>query len=329
MWYKLNRTRGGQMAIQRYSKNEMQAIISNILQENVSITPIGNHELRRHLVYRVETQKGTFVFKYYYQDIYGGREISTLKLLKDTQILHAPLVDHGTFGVDREWLMMGLLNGMPMDKVAEQISKENHIEVYRDMGIALGQIHESHTFDQFGDLKADGTFNKGYSNYTDAFVANNIYCYDKIYNLNDHSKDIYIQGIKKVENNLHLLDHVKEARLTHLDFSPRNIFLETEGDQTKLKAVLDFELCRPWDKNADFCQLILRDFSGHPDYEKAFYQGYNSISSIDESFEETLDFYLLNLSLQVCSWAKDVAPDYYNMAFNTLQRILKESKYLK
>lgn len=45
------------MAVQRYSRLEMQAIISNILKEDVTILPIGNHELRRHLVYRVETKK--------------------------------------------------------------------------------------------------------------------------------------------------------------------------------------------------------------------------------------------------------------------------------
>ena len=54
------------MAVQRYSRFEMQAIISNILQKKVTLVPIGNHELRRHLVYKVHTIDGDFVFKYYY-----------------------------------------------------------------------------------------------------------------------------------------------------------------------------------------------------------------------------------------------------------------------
>lgn len=317
------------MAVQRYSRQEMQAIISNILKEDVTILPIGNHELRRHLVYRVQTHKGIFVFKYYYQEIYGGREISTLKLLKDTPLLHAPLVDHGTFGSDREWLMMEMLEGMPMDKIMKRLKPDNLVEIYYDMGKALGQLHTCKTFDAFGDLDAHGNFVKKYTNYTDAFMANNLYCYDKIYNLQDPAKDLYLEGIKKVKANLHCLDHVKTSCLTHLDFSPRNIFLEKKDDRRQLSAVLDFELCRPWDKNADFCQLILRDFSGHPDYEKAFYAGYKTCGDLDESFDETLDFYMLNLCLQVCSWAKDVAPDYYKMAFMKLQELMKTSKYLK
>jgi len=316
------------MAIQRYSRQEMQAIISNILREDVTILPIGNHELRRHLVYRVNTKKGSFVFKYYYQDIYGGREISTLKLLENSAIKRASLVDHGTFGMDREWLMMDMLDGMPMDKIMKRMSKDNLVDVYYQMGLALAHLHESHTFDSFGDLRADGTFVKAYTNYREAFMANNQYCYDKIYKSTDIEKATYLKGIQAIENNLHLLDHVKQARLTHMDYSPRNIFLAKEGDKRTLKAVLDFELCRPWDKNADFCQLILRDFSGHPDYEQAFYEGYESLSSLDDSFAETLDFYMVNQCLHVCSWAKSVAPDYYKMAYDTLVDLLNHSKTL-
>ena len=107
--------------------------------------PIGNHELRRHLVYKVKTIDGEFVFKYYYQDIYGGREISTLRLIDDVNIKHARLIDSGTFGEEREWLMMELLDGMPMDKIMKRLDRENLLEIYKDMGIELAKIHELKT----------------------------------------------------------------------------------------------------------------------------------------------------------------------------------------
>lgn len=317
------------MTIQRYSKHEMQAIISNILKEDVAIFPIGNHEIRRHLVYKVQSKKGAFVFKYYYQETYGGREISALKLIKSSPIKKATLVDFGTFGENREWLMMTMLDGMPMDKIMKAMSKEDLISIYREMGVNLALLHESHTFNQFGDLKADGSFLKQYSTYKEAFIANNHYTHDKIYKCIDSSKPIYLEGIKRLERNLNLLDHVKTAHLTHMDYSPRNIFITKEKSRPLLKAVLDFELSRPWDKNADFSQLKLRNFSNPPDYEQAFYEGYNSYSKLNEGFQETSDFYMLNLCLQICSWAKNVAPDYYNMAFKTLQDLLKNSRTLK
>jgi Ser/Thr protein kinase RdoA (MazF antagonist) len=321
--------KGGSMAVQRYSRLEMQAIISNILKEDVTILPIGNHELRRHLVYRVETKKGPFVFKYYYQDIYGGREISALKLLDKSSIPHAPLIDYGVFGSDREWLMMTLLEGMPMDKIMKHMSKENLRDVYFDMGKVLGQIHESQTFQAFGDLSADNSFVKAYNHFGDAFNANNQYCYDKVYNSPSKVQAILITAIKRIEKNMALLDAVKTPQLTHMDYSPRNIFLSKEKEKRVFKAVFDFELCRPWDKNADFSQLILRDFSGHPDFEKSFYEGYETVSSIDDLFYETSDFYTLNLCIQVCSWAEEVAPQYFDLALKTLLKILKESKTLK
>ena len=52
------------MAVQRFTRKEMQKIISEIMDQDVKVLPIGNHELRRHLVYRVIAGDEDFVFKY-------------------------------------------------------------------------------------------------------------------------------------------------------------------------------------------------------------------------------------------------------------------------
>lgn len=317
------------MAVQRYSRHEMQAIISNILRKDVTLLPIGNHELRRHLVYKVKTSDGDFVFKYYYQDIYGGREISTLRLIGDQNIKHARLIDSGTFGIDREWLMMEVLDGMPMDKIMKRIPRDNLLEIYVDMGKELAKIHELKTFDFFGSLKEDITFVTPHTSFKEAFLDQNTYYYEKIINCSQSAKDILLLAIKKIEQNLDLLDDVTEARLTHFDFSPRNIFISKNNNKRELAAVLDYELCRPWDKNSDFSHLILRDFPDNPDIEEAFFKGYLEFSSLDASFHHTLDFYMLNLCITVCSWAEEIAPVYYETALNKIIKLLNESKNLK
>lgn len=312
------------MAIQRYSKNEMEAIISNILKKNIELLPIGNHELRRHLVYQVKTQDGDFVFKYYYQDTYGGREISTLKLLKNSTIKHAPLIDYGTFGEAREWLMMTLLEGIAMDKI--QDDKANCLNIYKEMGEELAKLHEHKLFDGFGDLQANGQFIQSKVSFKKAFLDSHQYVFNKIKNSDLEAKDFLIHGIQTIENNLHLLEDIKEARLTHFDYSPRNIFVSENKIGYELKAVLDFELCRPWDKNYDFTQLFLKDFSEHPDIEEAFFRGYKTFSHVDPSFHKTIDLYLLSLCIHVCSWSKDIAPIYYQRAYNKLLSLLTASK---
>jgi aminoglycoside phosphotransferase (APT) family kinase protein len=317
------------MAVQRYSRHEMQAIISNILRKDVSLVPIGNHELRRHLVYKVKTDEGNFVFKYYYQDVYGGREISTLRMIQNTDIKHARLIDSGTFGEDREWLMMELLEGMPMDKIMKHVPREQLASIYEDMGRSLGQLHDMKTFDGFGSLKEDMTFLKKHDRFVDAFVENNEYFTRKIYDTPSKVKDILLLGVKKIQQNLFLLDSVKEARLTHFDFSPRNTFISKENDKRVLSAILDYELCRPWDKNSDLCHLILRDFPDNSDFEEAFFRGYREHSTLDHHFHYTLDFYMLNLCLSVCSWAETIAPAYYELALNKIIKLINESKNLK
>ncbi len=317
------------MAIQRYSRNEMQAIISNILKTDVSLLPIGNHELRRHLVYTVKTSEGDFVFKYYYQDTYGGREISTLRLLDNSGIKHARLIDSGTFGEEREWLMMELLDGMPMDKIMKHIPEDELLDIYTDMGRELGKIHELKVYDNFGSLDGDLKFIKPSKDFKAAFVESNNYCFDKIRNSDLEAKDYLMHGVKMIHNNLSLLDHVKEARLTHFDYSPRNIFIAKSDGKRQLKAVLDFELCRPWDKNADFTHLMLRDFPENPKLETAFFKGYLEFSSLDSSFHKTIDFYMLTLCVNVCSWAQEIAPSYYELAYQKLLKLLLESRNLK
>lgn len=317
------------MAVQRYSRLEMQAIISNILQKDVTLLPIGNHELRRHLVYKVQTEDGDFVFKYYYQDIYGGREISTLRLIDNTSIKHARLIDSGTFGEDREWLMMELLSGMPMDKVMRRLSESNILAIYEAMGEELAKLHELKTFDYFGSLNEDMSFVKAYPTLKEAFIANNTYSFNKIQKSNSDDKSILLEAIAKIENNLDLLDEVTESRLTHFDYSPRNIFLEKRGEERILSAVLDFELCRPWDKNADFTHLILRDFPENPHFEEAFFRGYKKHSSLDHHFHRTLDLHMLNLCVSVCSWAQEIAPKYYQLAMKKMIQLIHHSKNLK
>jgi Ser/Thr protein kinase RdoA (MazF antagonist) len=307
----------------------MQAIIGNILNRDVILLPIGNHELRRHLVYKVKTDEGDFVFKYYYQDTYGGREISTLKLLENTDIKHAKLIDSGTFGQDREWLMMELLDGMPMDKIMKCLPEEELLEIYTDMGRELAKIHELKVFDHFGSLDGAGSHIQAYDSFKDAFIQSNKYFFDKVRASNLDAKDYLMHAIKIVGNNLDLLDHVTEARMTHFDYSPRNIFIGKSNGKRFLKAVLDFELCRPWDKNYDFIHLMLRDFPDNTKLESAFFKGYKEFSHIDPSFHKTVDLYMLTLCINVCSWAEDIAPDYYKMAYNKLIKLISESKNLK
>ena len=317
------------MAVQRYSRNEMQAIIESILKKDVTLLPIGNHELRRHLVYKVKTEDGDFAFKYYYQDTYGGREISTLKLLDQSNIKHAQLIDSGTFGSEREWLLMEMLDGMPMDKIMKHIPEEELLEIYKTMGEELAKLHEFKSFNHYGSLNANLNYIKPYDNFKTAFLESNRYAFEKTKNCDHDIKDYLIHGLKMIENNLHLLDNIATPTLTHFDYSPRNIFVTKEDGKRKFKAILDFELCRPWDKNADFTHLMLRDFPENPKLESSFFEGYKTYSKLDNNLHKTLDLYMLTLCVNVCSWAKDLAPVYYNLAYDKLMHLLTQSKNLK
>lgn len=310
------------MSIERYSRQEMLAIIGSILNRKVSLVPIGNHELRRHLVYKVKTDNGIFVFKYYYQDIFGGREISTLKILENSNIKHPNLVSSGTFGKDREWLMMEALEGMPLNKVMRTLTEENLYEIFESMGEELARLHELKTFESFGSLNEDLTYNEVFSNYREAFIADSNYSFNKIINSNLSDKKILLKAIQSINDNLYLLDNVSVARLTHSDYCPRNIFVSKVNNKRVLKAVLDYELCRPWDKNSDFSHMFLKHFQCNKKLETAFFKGYNKFSSLDSNYYKTKELYMLYLCVRICSWALDTAPEYYKLAMTKIKEIM-------
>lgn len=138
-----------------------------------------------------------------------------------------------------------------MDKIMKHMSKDNLIDVYYEMGRVLGLIHESHTFNAFGDLAADNTFVKSYDRFGDAFSANNHYCYDKIYKTKSQVQPILIQAIKRIEKIWSYWMGYK-PRLTHMDYSPRNIFLSKEKENRVFKAVLTLNSADPGIKTQIF-----------------------------------------------------------------------------
>lgn len=88
--------------------NELKDRLKPIIGTINSIEPIGNHELERHLVYRLSCDSKDYVIKLYYKKNRWNREVASLKLFSNTEVLVPRIVDYGVFDNGLEWLIYNL-----------------------------------------------------------------------------------------------------------------------------------------------------------------------------------------------------------------------------
>jgi len=106
------------MNIINYSDNEAKDIISKLLNKNIKITPIGNHELKRHLVYSVKSEDEIIgVFKIYYKKNRWNREVASLKFLDGSGIKAPKILSLGKLEDGTEWLFMKYMEGEIFEKI--------------------------------------------------------------------------------------------------------------------------------------------------------------------------------------------------------------------
>ncbi len=315
------------MQRRRYKRAELAQIVSRLLKTKTQLLPIGNHELKRHQVYKVVTAKKNYVFKFYYQSNYCDREIATLKLLADEEILAPKLVSYGKFDGDREWMMIEFLDGVPLFKVMKHLKEDNLREIYQAMGEELGKLHQIH-FEFFGDWKDDCSPVNEFIDLKSAFIKRGERVFRIVNEGNIENADVIKKAYDLLMSNLDVLEHAKEAVLCHLDYDTRNILVKRVEGRWKFSTMLDFEHTIPYDRIADFTHLYIKDFKDDPKYKVDFIRGYNKYHQL-EMDQEKFNLYLLYHALNICSWAYDIAPDYYELGLNLLKDFLKDGLHTK
>lgn len=97
-----------------FTDREIRDIIKEyvILHDEFMLEPVGNHEVKRHLVYKV-TPIGAepVIFKMYYKTNRRCREMASLRLLAGRDFRCPEIVGHGILPTGEEWLVMNCLTG--------------------------------------------------------------------------------------------------------------------------------------------------------------------------------------------------------------------------
>ncbi|MCM1989141.1 phosphotransferase family protein [Oceanirhabdus seepicola] len=318
----------GEENMLNYTEKEMKEIIENILgKEILNIKPVGNHHLKRHLVYGIKTHEGDeLVFKMYYVNGRRSREVASLTLLEEGSVLSPKLIDYGTLENDIEWILMERIEGVTLDSVMHMLDEKTKRKIFNDMGKQLGELHRTKEYEKFGDFDIEGNVVNGYKTYKEKFSisCNNIE--KDILEQELPEKDILIDGLKALKEDIHNIEFDEKGSMTHGDYDGRNILVHEIDGEWKISGIIDFEICYASVRDRDMLALYEKYFLENKELEESFYEGYERYFKISNKFKDSLDYLLLSSGLGICSWAYKQAPDYYPEGVKLVKRYLEIMK---
>lgn len=304
----------------------IEKVINENIQNVVHIIPIGNHALKRHYVFLVETNRKKYVMKFYYVAKRWNREVSALLLLKDYSFLSPKLIKYGV-NDDVEWILYDYENGSLLDDVELEITYKNLKRIYKAAGEQLSRIHSHRQFGEFGSLNENLEYVKAYKTFNEYFlteierVFNNL---DKF----DHEEYELIKDCKKtLLEKFELLEPIREGHLCHNDFGSRNIIVDVENSEYKIKSIIDFEQSVISDRYRELTLVKMKFLKDNQLLSEAFYEGYRKNLNIDENvLDQREKIYLLQYGLSICGWSKEVDKNHYNEGIDLLRGLLRNIK---
>ncbi len=120
----------------QYTLKEMQDIVADIFStKQCKLVPIGNHDLNRHLVYKVLLPEDTYVIKFYYKWNRRNREIAAHKVLESVTDVNIPkLINYGVLDDDREWMAYEFIEGHMLEDIQPDLDEYELDYLFEEMG---------------------------------------------------------------------------------------------------------------------------------------------------------------------------------------------------
>lgn len=307
---------------------KLKDTIEKNLGSELEFTPIGHHELGRHLVYSVKDQKNNeFILKIYGIVDRWCKEIVSLNLMK-RKILCPKIIAKGKLDNGTEWVIMSKIPGVILEKVWDQVTEENRKELLEKLGEILSTIHNNSRYSYFGPWKDCGPGVVNHLDFLEYRKSRDKKIINEISKQNLPQKDFLMEVYKKMIKYYNEIYAQEYTCMCHHDYSPRNTLVVKKNGKWQISGIIDFEHSYPNDPDIDFTDYYQNIFINNPKYEYYFLKGYTMNRELTKNFDKKVKYYLHNKGLLICSWAYEFAPDYYKEGMNLLHWLMdKNEKY--
>jgi len=312
----------------QYTLQEMQHIIANIFNTNqCKIVPIGNHDLNRHLVYKVILPEDSYVIKFYYKWNRRNREIAAHKVIESLTDVKVPkMINYGTLEDGREWMAYEFIEGHMLEDIQPDLDAYELDSLFEEMGEQLGKMHAAKQFDYFGDWDENGKSLHDITSFKQCFIRRQESHVQTLRKFALPEKRMLESAIALMRELYCVLDSIHESRLCHRDFDGRNILVVKGRLKWEISGIIDFEQSSPYYTGSDIVNLYRKYFIDTPELETAFYRGYERFHTLDSYFVSLKDYLLLSLGVAICSWSYDDARPHYYEGIRILEFLREHSR---
>lgn len=308
-----------------FTNEGIEKILKDKFHTNIKIKSIGNHDLNRHMVYKIDgAYDFPIVFKIFYKKNRRNRELASLKLLSNENIKAPNLIDYGELSNGTEWMITNYIEGTNLCNVINDMNDYQRSNILKEMGIELGKLHTIKEFDFFGNWDEDGNSTEENNDFKSVFIKRTEITISNLLKQSLPEEDIFKEAIRILRDNYYILDDVKKSRLCHNDFDGRNILVVKDNNNWTIKGIIDFEQALPWDIDNEIAYLYHKYFLKNSSYTEYFLEGYKKYVNYNLKITNKIKFYLIYKGIEICSWSNIKAPDYYEEGLNLVKKFYKD-----
>ncbi|MDW7668194.1 MAG: phosphotransferase [Bacillota bacterium] len=258
----------------------------NINKENINIDFIDHSILDRNYVYKFNLNNKEYVIKISYSHEKWSNEINVLNLLIDNYFVPNILSYGDKYNLN--YIIMEKFPGYNLNDKIHEFSKKKQLKILCEIGENLALIHSEGEYYYYGWNKSIEE-----SSLIETRKKKDKRIIEKIKNLNFPEVEIVNKGIEILNSDRYNLKELT-PKLTHKDFSLRNILVDNRGEIT---GIIDYEHSEPEDPSLDICSMFHTNILDDELYFNSFKKGYERILKFPENFLKNRRYYMVNTGL--------------------------------
>ncbi len=219
------------------------------------------------------------------EDVCLEKEKYIIEKLRENQI-PAPKIH--VFKED--YMILEKLSGIRLDSIWDSLTKQEKIQVTKEIGILLSKIH-SIKLEKFGKIEAKGKIESDeafeframgektkYNLFLREYLKHHFEDLARLVSYEHVSKEFIINLFSYLIKNLDKVKYLGEPTLIHGDFMTGHLFVEKINNEYKIIGIIDFEFASSYSPDYDFIKLHRQGFFEDLELKNALVEGYGKIN---------------------------------------------------
>lgn len=248
-------------------------------------------------------------------------EVETLNKYKEFGIIAPEVIfyDNDRNVIDNDYFFMTYIDGVPLNKISEEISDDSKINIYTKLGQIMSKSFEIKE-DYFG---SPAVKEKRHEKWFDCF-------YEMISDLFDDAKKVRLRlpiskkhALKYIENKKIAFEEVNEPILIHKDIWAGNIFVDKNSHE--IMAIIDCERAIYGDPLLEVACGSLED---NEDFMNNYYKKVE-LTPKENTRLYLYKFYLLLLMVVECPYREYKDKKHFEWCFDTLKVLIDKMKMME